>query len=264
MNNPPQVSILMPCYNSELYLDKAIESVFSQTYSDWELLICDDGSTDSSYEIAQRYSRTDCRIKSIKNIYDRGAPGARNSCLKLSSGRFIAFLDSDDYWLPEKLENQIQFMTREQISFSYSYHDILNEKGEFQHTCKAPSSVGTRMMSLSNFIPCLTAIYDTKTFGKVPQPDIISRNDFALWLTLLNKEGGLRAYCLPMVTARYRSNSYGLSSNIFRSISFFGMCLRRYNRVSYLGSVIYTGLYLVLVLIKKRFPVLYNYVVTRA
>ena len=101
------VSILMPCFNSQNFIGQSIESVLNQTYQSWELLICDDGSDDGSKYLIQAYEQKDSRIKLVNNKFSKGAPGARNSCLDVAKGQFIAFLDADDLWLPSKLSLQM-------------------------------------------------------------------------------------------------------------------------------------------------------------
>tara|TARA_A100001015_G_C14332996_1_gene460074 strand:+ start:63 stop:482 length:420 start_codon:yes stop_codon:yes gene_type:complete len=129
------VSIIMPVFNSSKFLGSAIESVLVQTYHEWELIICDDGSTDNSVSIAKNYAFRDSRISVIQNKNDRGAPGARNSCLDVASGRYIAFLDADDLWLKNKLELQISFMESNNYTFVYSYHQVIDEDDNFISDC---------------------------------------------------------------------------------------------------------------------------------
>jgi len=256
------VSIIMPSFNSGRFLSEAIESVIGQTYPNWELIICDDGSIDESESIIQVYETANTKIYSVENAYKKGAPGARNSCLDKASGRYIAFLDSDDFWYPHKLEKQISFMEDRQIAFSYSYHDLMNEQGKFLGSYKAPKKVNSVNMKLSNFIPCLTAVYDTKVLGKVRQPDIKKRNDYALWLKILNSGRVENAFCIPLVTAKYRSNSYGLSNNKLDSLLYFRRCLELYGNCSRFSAALYSCVYLVLVVVKKKFIRLYNFIVT--
>ena len=262
-NNNDLVSIIMPAFNCELFIKYAIKSVLCQTYSNWELLICDDSSTDRTLEICQKYSKTDSRILLVKNTHSKGAPGARNSCLTASKGRYIAFLDADDIWLEHKLESQISFMQRNDYSFTYTYHKIMQEDGIILRDCLAPSRVDLKMMKISNFIPCLTAIYDTFAIGKIPQPNIPKRNDFALWLKILTREDIKYAYCLTEVTACYRTNSYGLSSNKYQALKYYYLCLIKYSRTSRVHAFILTALYLVVVLVKKFTPNIYNRLVMK-
>jgi teichuronic acid biosynthesis glycosyltransferase TuaG len=257
------VSIIMPVFNSSRFIGSAIFSVLEQTYQDWELIICDDESSDNSLVIAQEFSVSDSRISVIENRYSKGAPGARNSCLDVAEGRYIAFLDADDLWIPSKLELQIAFMSSNNYSFSYSYHQIMNENGDFVSECRAPESVDARLMRVSNFIPCLTAVYDSYVLGKVYQPFILKRNDFALWLKILNSGKVQRAYCLPVSTAQYRANSYGLSSNKLDALKYFNRCLTEYGNCNLFEACIYSSLYLLVVVIKKKLNFLYNFFVVK-
>ena len=148
------VSIIMPNYNSARFIEESINSVINQTYKNWELIICDDNSTDNSKDIAKNYESGDQRIKVIQNKFKKGAPGARNSCIEFSSGKYIAFLDSDDIWYPNKLDLQVSFMKDNNYDFVYSYHDLINESGVNLGFYKAPIKVNSSNMKFSNFIPC--------------------------------------------------------------------------------------------------------------
>lgn len=253
----------MPCYNSELYISKAIESVLNQSFVDWELLITDDSSNDSSVDICYRYHLLDSRIKIFNNDFYKGAAGARNTSLKFASGRFIAFLDSDDLWCPDKLESQVNFMLENNIVFSFTYHSLIDESGNFLNFFKAPCKVNLSFLRFSNFIPCLTVMYDTSVLGKVYQPNIKKRNDFALWLKILNKTDANYAHCLPKITAKYRVNTYGLSSSRFDTIYFYRKCLIDYGDTSPFKSYIYTCIYILLWFIKSKFSSFYNYFVVK-
>ena len=257
------VSIIMPCFNNEKSISSSIESVLSQTYSNWELLICDDASFDNSRALMQRFQAIDSRIKVISNHYVKGAPGARNSCLDVAVGRYIAFLDADDLWLPSKLELQIDFMLGNSHSFVYSYYETMSEDGDLISKCMAPKAVDAKLMKVSNFIPCLTAVYDSYIIGKIYQPDIKKRNDFALWLKILNGGKVARAYCLPLSTARYRVNSYGLSSNKRDALKYFNRCLIEYGNCNSLEARIYSVIYVVVVAIKKKLNFIYNFIVVK-
>ena len=257
------VSVIMPCFNSEKFISESIKSVLMQTYADWELLICDDGSEDNSKAIIKSFQDIDSRIKLVTNGHSKGAPGARNSCLDVAKGRYVAFLDSDDTWLPKKLAKQISFMEDNQVSFVFSYYENMSEKSITTSICKSPNSVDFRKMLFCNFIGCLTAIYDTKIIGKCYQPEIKKRNDYALWLTILSKKDGMRAYCVPEVTGRYRVNGYGLSSNKISALKYYQICLREYSSISELSIHMYSFYYLAIMLLKKKFPKIYNVLVCK-
>lgn len=257
------VSIIMPCFNSDKFIEQSIRSVIDQSYINWELLVCDDGSTDNTMEILKSLMMNDSRIKFFTNHYSRGAAGARNTSLDYSTGRYIAFLDSDDVWYKDKLREQISFMEKKQVAFSFTYYDIMDENSFFLGSYKAPKVVNSCKMKISNFIPCLTAIYDTKILKKVYQPEIKKRNDFALWLKILNGGVVKNAYCLPKVTAKYRVNSYGLSSSKLDSFFFYRQCLVNYGKCSKSAASFYSTIYLLIVIIKKKSINLYNWLTIR-
>ena len=129
------VSVIMPSYGSEKFISKSIDSVLLQTYDNWELIIIDDCSPDESNKIIKEYLSKDSRIKFVKLEKNSGAAVARNKGIEIAKGRFIAFLDSDDLWLPEKLEKQISFMKDNNLAFTYSSYMLVDETdkniGEF-------------------------------------------------------------------------------------------------------------------------------------
>ena len=263
IRNTALVSVIMPCYNAELYIELAITSVVNQSFKEWELLICDDNSSDESLQIARKWAEKDSRIKVISNKFDKGAPGARNSCLEEACGRYIAFLDSDDIWNNNKLETQISHMQKNGSCFSVSYYDVINEQGRHSHVIKTPREITFRGMMYSNFIPCLTAIYDSQTLGKVVQPNVKKRNDYALWLTLFREKGVVKATSVPDVLASYRQNDYGLSSSKVDALRYYFICLRNYGGRTRISSIYFSAAYLILTLIKKRTPMIYNLIITR-
>ena len=221
IKNKDLVSIIMPAFNCERYIEDSIKSVLEQSYSNWELLICDDDSNDNTLEICKRYQDKDERIKLVDNKFSKGAPGARNSCLEAAKGRYIAFLDADDIWLDFKLESQLLYMQENNHVFIFSYNSVMDEKGSIYAHYLAPSRVGINLMKVSNFIPCSTVIYDSTVIGKIFQPNISKRNDYALWLTIFKKNNVKYAYCMPRITSCYRVNSYGLSSNKSDALKYF-------------------------------------------
>ncbi len=258
------VSIIMPCFNSEKFIGQSIESVLNQTYQSWELLICDDGSDDGSKNLIQAYEQKDSRIKLVNNKFSKGAPGARNSCLDVAEGQFIAFLDADDLWYSEKLTQQIDFMISNNYSFSFSYFDVIDEQGIASHHFLAPKIADRKNMLFSNFIPCLTVVYDAKQLGKFCQPNIKKRNDYALWLKILHSGIVSKAHCLEAVTASYRSHQYGLSSGSkFELLRYYWMCLRNFASVTRMCAIFLSLPYLLIMFVKKSSPDLYNKLVTR-
>lgn len=261
LDNQYLVSIIMPCYNSARYIDEAVNSVLAQTHENWELLICDDGSTDNSRKKINDWASCDSRIKSVKNIYTKGAPGARNSCLNVSNGRYIAFLDSDDRWMPKKLKTQLYQFQENDVYFTFSSYQCISEEGELLNEVMAPKKIGLNQLLLSNFIGCLTVVYDSYYFGKIEQPDILKRNDYALWLTMFRKFPEAIAVSVSEPLAEYRVNSYGLSSNKFDAIRYYMRVIREYGGVSYIKSFLLLPCYLALIFVKKQSPCLYNAII---
>lgn len=261
MNFLDMISIVMPVYNSERFLANAIDSVISQSFSDWELLICDDGSTDNSYRLASKYSKKDARIVVLKNNFIKGASGARNTSIKYARGRYIAFLDSDDLWHPHKLEVQLKHMKKYQLGFSYSNYYNISESGETMNIVKSPQHISFHTMLLSNWVGCLTVMIDRNHFLDVKQPFIQRRNDYAMWLMLLKQLKPQKFSGIDDILGFYRVNSYGLSSQKFSALQSYYTCIRTYGDQGILISFIMTQFYLCIILIKKLFPRVYNRIV---
>ncbi len=256
------VSIIMPCLNSESYIGGSIESVINQTYTEWELIVCDDGSEDKTLKIANSFKHKEQRISVISNMHKKGAAGSRNSCLDIAKGKYIAFLDSDDLWYPDKLKIQIDFMKKNNCSFTFSYVDIIDEANNHLKIYKSPKKINAKLMMFNNFIPCCTVVYDSSKIGKIHQPDIKKRNDYALWLTIL-KNHLQYCYCVPQVTAAYRSNSYGLASNKIDNIKYYYKCRIKYANSNHILAAFELIIYLATMFLKTKFTNLYNKVVTK-
>ncbi len=201
------VSIIMPSYNSSKTIEVSIDSVLAQSYSNWELLITDDSSSDNTVEIIESYK--DPRIRLYRHDSNQGTGAARNNSIRIAKGEYIAFLDSDDLWLPEKLAKQISFMQTNGYKFTYSHYQKFDSKGE-RGIVYSPPSVTYDQLIYSNVIGCLTVIYDVKLLGKHYMPEIRKRQDMGLWLKLLKICG--KAYALEEVLAKYKSDS-GMTSN---------------------------------------------------
>ena len=155
------VTIIMPCYNSENYIEDTIKSVLAQKYKEWELIIVDDFSTDNSVKIIENLINNDKRIKLIKSKNNRGAGHSRNKAIKIAEGEYYAFLDSDDLWYPNKLDNQITFMKNNKIAFSYTGYNFISESGEFKnHFLQAKNKIKYSDLLKTNHIGCLTVIYN--------------------------------------------------------------------------------------------------------
>jgi glycosyltransferase involved in cell wall biosynthesis len=181
------VSIITPMYNSENFIDATIQSVQSQTYQDWEMIIVDDASTDRSIEIVKKIMSNEPRLQLKQIAYNLGPAHARNNGIKLAKGRFLAFLDSDDLWHEEKLYKQLKFMKKNHYAFTYTGFEKINEEGKVLGAIiPYKEEVCYYDLLKSNHIGCLTAMIDLKILGyKIYMPDIKKRQDQGLWLKIL-------------------------------------------------------------------------------
>ncbi|MCF2848665.1 glycosyltransferase [Pseudoalteromonas sp. ACER1] len=210
------VSVIMPTYNAESYLAESINSVIAQTYNNWELLITDDCSTDDTVAIAKKYADSDSRVKLFIQPQNQGAGAARNNSIMNAKGKYIAFLDADDLWLPEKLEKQVAFATKNNYAFTYtSYQKFSN--GKVSTVVHPPKSTTYSKLMYSNVIGCLTAMYDAEKLGKKYMPLIRKRQDMGLWLDILKETPA--AYCLKEPLAYYRVG-VGMSANKIKILSY--------------------------------------------
>ena len=212
LSKEPLVSIIMPSYNSEKYISDSIESILSQTYSNWELLITDDCSTDNTINIISDFKDRDCRIKLFLNDVNSGSGLSRNKSIEYAKGKYIAFLDSDDLWRKSKLYEQIRFMECNSYLFTYTSYQKFDANGK-RGVVNPITSVTYEKLLYSNVIGCLTAIYNSEVLGKFYMPDIRRKQDFGLWLDILKEVP--KAYCLNKVLADYRCDS-GVTSNKFK------------------------------------------------
>ena len=218
MENQPLVSVIMPCYNMEKFIAYTIESVQRQTYPHWELLIVDDASTDETADIIKSHQNQDNRINLIVKPKHSGIADTRNQCLKMAKGRFLAFLDSDDLWHPEKLEQQLKFMTERKIGFSYSSYDCVDEEGKpLKKMVKSAGNLDYDAYMHNTIIGCSTVMIDTTIIGDVVVPNFRTSEDTATWLNILKK--GFLAYAIEQPLTSYRIRQHSASSNKLKASS---------------------------------------------
>lgn len=217
------VSVIMPTWNSARYVGESIESVLKQTYSNLELIITDDASSDNTPEILREYAKHDNRVRIILNKTNGGAGRSRNCSIEAARGQYIAFCDSDDRWDPAKLEKQINFMRTKDVALCFCPYYTCGEKNEYLGYVSAPRRVNLFQMMCDNKIGFLTAIYDTRPLGKHLMPSQRKRQDHALLLTLLKK--CQYAYSVGEPLAHYRIHAGNMSAN--------KMGLLRYNAKTY-------------------------------
>lgn len=204
------VSIVMPSYNTGRFIKETIESVLAQSYRNWELIIVDDCSTDNTDEMVNPYL-DDNRIRFIKNSTNSGAAVSRNRALREANGKWIAFLDSDDLWEPEKLEMQISFMQSNGYHFSYTnYIEIDETSTPNGKSISGPKRITRHGMYNYCWMGCLTVMYDADVVGLVQIADIKKNNDYAMWLKVCKKAD---CYLLNKRLARYRKRSGSISNH---------------------------------------------------
>lgn len=208
------VSIIMPSWNTSNFIAESIQSVINQTYKNWELIIVDDCSTDNTDEVVSFYK--DQRIKYLKNEKNSGAAITRNKALREAQGEWIAFLDSDDLWEPEKLEHQINFMKNNGYNLSFTEYEKIDEDSKpLNIYVSGPEIVNKRKMYNYDYIGQLTMMYSTKEFGLIQIKDIKKNNDYAIRLQLYKKDGTC-AYLLKENLAKYRVRKVSISHDKFK------------------------------------------------
>ncbi len=250
------ISIITPNFNGALYIAQTIESVLAQTFKDWEMIIVDDCSTDSSVGIIERYEKSDDRIKLIKLDVNSGAAVARNVAIEYSRGRYISFLDGDDIWLPSKLEVQLNSMKEKNIPFSFMSYYKMDRYGQTLGLIDVPSIVGYHEMLKTCSIGCLTVMYDTLKLGKHMMPLLRKRQDYGLWLKLIKLSG--KAYGINMPLSCYRVHSESISSNKFNAAKYQWRIYREVEGLNILKTSYYFTTYMVYGILKTKVPRLYS------
>ena len=245
------VSIIMPSYNTSRFIEETINSVLSQTYSDWELLIVDDCSSDDTDDVVQPFL-ADGRIRYLKNERNSGAAVSRNRALREARGKWIAFLDSDDLWMPEKLEKQIDFMKKNGYRFSYTNYAEISVDGKRNGiTVTGPKKITKTGFFNYCWPGCLTVMYDAEAIGLIQIADIKKNNDYAMWLKVCQKAD---CYLLDEELALYRRGRAGSVSthSIKTMIGWHYKLYREAEKQNPLSAVFNTGRNMVFGFYKKK------------
>lgn len=180
------VSIIMPSYNTAKYIAETIESVQEQSYTNWELIIVDDCSKDNTDAVVEKYL-SDKRIIYIKNEQNSGAAICRNRALQMAKGKWIAFLDSDDVWVPQKLERQLNFMKQNDYKFTYTDYKIRLNGIWLPYIYTGPTVVTKRKLYNYCYFSTITVIYDREYVGLIQIADLRKNNDYAMWFKVIEK-----------------------------------------------------------------------------
>lgn len=211
------VSIIMPAYNSEKFITDAINSVKLQSYKNWELIVINDGSSDKTEEVVMNLKDPNFKIILVNLKINKGIANARNVGIEKSHGKYVAFLDSDDMWKPEKLSIQIGIMEKKNYKFTYSSYDVISDSNLFlkirgiEH-----DKIDYKKLLKSNWIGCLTVVINRELIIGNLMPEI-RHEDYATWLTIL-KKNNCYAYGINQSLALYRSTNNSMSSNKCKSI----------------------------------------------
>lgn len=244
------VSIITPVYNAEEFIVQTIESVQAQTYSDWELLLIDDCSTDSSAELIRSFTDNDNRIRYVKLNKNSGAAVTRNTGLAMAKGRYIAFLDSDDIWKAQKLEKQMELIKEKDIGFVFtSYRYIMQDGSPMSKVARAPEKIDYNGLLKNTIIGCSTVLIDKKIIGDFRMANVRRGQDTATWLQLLKKTD--YAYGIYDDLVWYRVVSGSLSDNKFTAIKRTWNTYRNVEHLS-LPKAMYVFVFYAYNAVKKR------------
>lgn len=229
------VSIIMPTYNCGEFIEKTINSIINQTYTNWELIIVDDCSNDNTKEVLKKYE-ADKRINYIKLTKNSGAAVARTKAIKRANGNYIAFLDSDDLWYPDKLTKQLKFMKENNYDFTCTAYEQIDENDKSLNKI-----INTRKKADYNriLLDCpvgnSTVMYNVDKLGKFKVPNIRKRNDDALWLQIIKKAKYIYGYNEVLMKYRIRRNS--ISSNKLSLIKYHWQLYREIEHLSVARSI---------------------------
>ena len=225
---PPLVSVVMPAYNSQRFIGAALESVLAQTLEDWELIAVEDCSTDRTWRILKKYAAGDDRIRIVRNDRNRGAAWSRNRAFGMCQGRYIALLDSDDLWQPEKLEKQVRLAERTGADIIYCSYSMIDEEGKKRwKDFIVPKRISFEQALSKSVMSCSTTLLTRQTAEEFPFPENLYHEDLFYWLTLL--QAGKKAAGIRQVLAAYRVRTDSRASNKARA------ALNRWRVYRYLG-----------------------------
>ncbi len=229
------VSIIMPTYDCASFIEETIASIKAQTYENWEIIIVDDCSKDSTRAIVEQLSCTDDRIKYHCLKENSGAAVARTAAMSLAMGEYMAFCDSDDLWMPDKLERQLSFMKENGYSFTCTAYEQIDEEGKpLGKVIKTVKRTDYNRLLLDCPVGNSSVMYNVEKMGKFEVPNIRKRNDDALWLQMLKKEKYI--YGMPDVLMKYRIRKNSISSNKLKVIKYHWILYREIEHLSVIRS----------------------------
>lgn len=232
MNQTCLISIITPNYNGEKFITQTIESVISQTYSNWEMIIVDDYSSDKSYEIALDYSKKDSRIKVIRNETNLGAAISRNRAIDIAKGEYITFLDSDDLWEPKKLELQLHFMQDNNCDFSFTRYNLIDENNQsLNKTARIIKKLTYYKYLHHCYTGCLTVMYRFDIAKDIRSFNIKNNNDYGLFLQVV--KNAKNAFGINEILAHYRIRKSSISRNKMKKVKPYFELMHTHLHISY-------------------------------
>lgn len=243
------ISIITPAFNASNLIEQTIKSVLAQTYTDWEFIIIDDCSQDDTVSVVEEFVKNDSSIKLIKQEVNQGVAAARNAGLEVAKGEFIAFLDSDDLWAPEKLEKQINFMKKNNCCFSYTmYQNFQTSNGSLGKIIKVPKKMRAKDILGNTAIGCLTVMVNRSMTGDFRMPLLGHTEDNCTWYEILNR--GYEAMGIREVLAYYRVGNASLTKNKGNAAKQQWSTYRDYYKFSVVKSAYYFIQYAIHAVIK--------------
>ena len=235
MKDRPLISVIMPAYNAEKYIAEAIQSVISQTYTNWQLLIIDDCSTDRTAEIAEEFEKSDQRIRVLRNPQNIGVAKTRNRGFDLAKGEWLALLDSDDRWHKEKLEKQLALADNSDADIIYCSYALTDENGKHLSDYKVPQITTYCDMLKECVLSCSTVLLHSRILTNHRFLYDYYQEDYAFWLELLRS--GYKAEACCDVLADYRIINGSRSRNKLRSAKNRWIVYRKVEKLSLIKSV---------------------------
>lgn len=211
------LSIIIPVFNAEKYIVETLNSIYNQTYKNFEIILVDDCSTDGSAAIIEEQKKAHPEIVYHLQEKNMGAAVARNTALSIAKGQYVAFLDSDDIWQPEKTEKQLKLLKEKDGAFSFTAIEMIDDDGKLvKKKRKVKEKVTYKFLLRNTMIPTSSVIIDRNKTGEFSMPLRRSGQDYATWLQLLRD--GTVAYGINEALVQYRVGHKSLSSNKFKSI----------------------------------------------
>lgn len=248
----PTVSVITPLFNCAEFIAETIASVQQQSFSDWEMILVDDCSSDDSAVIADTFAEQDSRIHVIRLAENVGPAHARNEGIHAARGRYIAFLDSDDLWLSNKLQSQYDFMTTEAVAFSFCQVERFSEQGRPLGISVVPDRIDYKGLLKSNVVVCSSAMYDSNRLGKILMPEIRKRQDYGLWLRILKQTDF--GYGIKETLVRYRVREGSVSANKRVAASYTWKIYRDIEQLSFPIALYYFCNYAISGVLRVKWP----------